>query len=65
MVAVSDHDFYCGFGRFLTAWLESDMDRLGVVPSDVDEINDGIGRDGAPVPDPIVGWGDLDCGGVV
>jgi len=65
MAAVSDHEFYDGFGRFLTAWLDSDMDRLGVVPTGVDEINDGISGDEAPVPDPIIGWDDQDCLGAV
>ncbi len=62
VAAVSDHSFYGSVGRFLTAWLESDMEYLSVVPIEIDP---GLGGDAVPVPDPQIGWGDLSCGGVV
>ena len=65
MAAVSDHAFYIALGRFLTAWLSTDMERLGVVPLDVDDIAGGTNGQVVPVPDPHVGWDDLNCGGVV
>ncbi len=64
MSAVSDHAFYRGLGRFLSAWLDMDMDRLGVVPLVVEDV-DGIAGDAVPIPEPTVGWDDLSCGGVV
>lgn len=62
MAAVSDHAFYDAVGRLLTEWLETDMDRLGVEPLGIEDM--GGGDDAVPVPDPHVGWDDLDCGGV-
>lgn len=62
VAAVSHHAFYEALGEFLATWLESDMERLHVVPVEIDA---GMGGDAVPVPDPRVGWGDLSCGGVV
>lgn len=62
VAAVSDDPFYDAVGRFLTAWLDSDMERLGIVPIEIDGTPGG---DAVPVPDPHVGWDDLSCGGVV
>ncbi len=62
MAAVSAHAFYIALGRFIAAWLRTDMERLGVVPLDVDEI---AGGQVVPLPDPQVGWDDLNCGGAV
>jgi TorA maturation chaperone TorD len=62
VAAVSHHGFYEALGEFLATWLESDMERLHVVPVEVDA---GLGGDAVPVPDPRVGWDDLSCGGVV
>ena len=65
MAAVSDHAFYSALGRFLHAWLSADMERLGVVPLGVDDIDERARGDVVPVPDPQVGWDDLNCGGAV
>ncbi len=64
IAAVSDHAFYRSLGRFLSAWLDTEMDCLGVVPLAVDDI-DGPRDDAVPVPEPSMGWDDLSCGGVV
>jgi TorA maturation chaperone TorD len=63
MTAVSDHGFYRALGRFLTEWLETDMDRLNAVPLRIDDFGDH--DDVEPVPDPHFGWDDSGCGSAV
>ena len=65
VAAVSDDPFFVAFGSFLTLWLETELDYLGVVPNDID-----LGADMGPagtatdVADPRIRWDDVgfSCG---
>lgn len=65
VAAVSTDPFFIAFGDFLTLWLETEMEYLGAVPSELD-----LGADMGPagiathVADPRVRWDDagFSCG---
>ena len=63
MAAVSAHPFFQATGAFLGQWLETEIQRFAVTPTDPDHLPTPDPADDVAVADPHLRWDDLSCGG--